>query len=526
MLRSLSMFAIVTTLALAQQSGFARTQDANVIPLTWFGLGTDDHPSAPRGNLLMASDGNFYFTSANGGANTVGSVASLTPAGVVTLLHSFASDNNEGQAPFAGVIAASDGNLYGTTYLGGADNGGSVYRLTLAGVYTTLHSFKPKKPDPYFPYAGLMQASDGNLYGTTLRGGLDDRGTIFRITLDGTFTQLHEFKGDDGENPEGTLVQGSDGNLYGTTLQGGTGNRGTIYRLTLAGAVTSIYSFPVLSEFSTAGIAINAPGANPRAGLLLAADGDFYGTAYQGGPNGYGTVFRITPAGALTVVHAFTGATSGGAFPLAGVTQDAAGNLYGTTERGGAFNQGTAWRITSGGQFSLLHGFTGSIADGYTPYATLVPFNGFLYGATYSDSTASAGAMFKLDVGDGVSLPVEISVAPATIAQGASSTLTWSSPTAASCTTAGAWDDTVGAQGSKVVTPESAGIYNYVLVCTDGAGVIRNAYASLRVDAAARETVDGGGGGGGALSMSLLLLLGGALLRKTLRLDSRRLQAS
>ena len=146
-----------------------------------------------------------------------------------------------------------------------------------------------------------------------------------------------------------------------------TDSRGTIFRMTLAGAVTSLYSFPSLSAFSTAGVATNATGANPRAGLMLAADGNFYGTAYQGGPIGYGTVFRVTPAGGVTVVHAFTGPTTGGAFPLASVSQDAAGNLYGTTERGGALNQGSAWRINTSGQFSLLHGFTSSIIDGAHP---------------------------------------------------------------------------------------------------------------------------------------------------------------
>ena len=516
-----SFLAVLATLVVGQGSAIARTQDSNVVPLAQLSVNpADDAPRTPRGNLLMATDGNFYFTSTAGGLDNVGAVARMTPSGVVTTLHSFLRTNDMGNTPFAGVIQATDGHLYGTTYFG-ADGGGSVYRVTLAGVFQTLKLFGTTKEDEFFPYAGLLQASDGSLYGSTLRGGLNDKGTVFRITLDGTFTRLHDFNGDDGENPEGTLIQGADGNLYGTTLQGGTGGRGTIYRITTAGVLTSLYSFPSLSEFSIAGIAINETGANPRAALLLAADGNFYGTTYQGGPNGYGTAFRITPAGALSVFHAFTGPTFGSGYPLAALTQDAAGNFYGTTERSGGMNRGTAYRLSPTGQYSLLHGFTNSAIDGSVPYVSLVPFNGELYGATFSDGTSNAGALFKLNVGDGVSLPVEINVSPSIMELGSSATLTWSSPTANACTTGGAWTDTVNTQGSLVVTPSFPAVYNYALACTDTAGVLRFAYASLQVMAPESEPVDGGGGGGGALSLPLLLLLGGGLLRKLHRSHSK-----
>jgi uncharacterized repeat protein (TIGR03803 family) len=510
------LLAILATLLIGQGSAFARTQDSNVVPLAQLSINPlQDAPRSPRGNLIMATDGNFYFTSTAGGTDNIGAVGRMTPGGLVTTLHSFVRTNTMGNTPFAGVIQASDGNLYGTTYFG-TDGGGSVFRLTLAGVFTTLKSFGTNKEDEFFPYTGLVQGPDGHLYGTTLRGGLNDKGTIYRITLDGgTFTRLHDFNGDDGENPEGALVVGPDGNLYGTTLQGGSGSRGTVYRLTTAGVLTSLYSFPSLSEFSTAGIAINETGANPRTALLLAADGNLYGTTYQGGPNGYGTVFRITPAGTLNVFHAFTGPSLGSGYPLAGLTQDVAGNFYGTTERSGGLNRGTAYRLSSTGQFSLLHGFTNSVFDGSVPYVSLLPFNGELYGSSFSDGTANSGALFKLDVGDGVTLPVEITVSPMVVDLGGSATLTWSSPTATSCVTAGAWTDTVGVQGSLVVTPAFPAIYNYALSCTDTAGVLRFAYATLQVRAPPSQPVDGGvSGGGGALSLTLLLLLGGGLVRK------------
>jgi uncharacterized repeat protein (TIGR03803 family) len=509
------LISTVAILALGQGSAFARTQDANVIPVATLLIPALNLPATPRGNLLLANDGNIYFTGVSGGESNVGAVARMTPAGDATSLHSFKGGNTDGQSPFAGVMQASNGAFYGTTYVGGDGNGGTVYRLAPDGTYTLLHSFKASgKTDPHYPYGNLVQASDGNLYGTTLRGGANDKGTVYRITLDGTLTQVHDFTGDDGENPEGDLIVGSDGNIYGTTMQGGKDSRGTIFRMSLAGTLTSLYSFPTLSEFSTAGVATNATGSNPRAGLMLAADGNLYGTAYQGGPNGYGAVFRVTPAGSVSVVHAFTGPTSGGAFPLSSVSQDAAGNLYGTTERGGAINQGTAWRINTSGQFSVLHGFTSSSVDGATPYATLLPLNGYLYGITYTDSNARVGAVFKLDPGDGVNLPIELSVSPTSMLVGSSANLTWSSPSAASCTTSGAWSDTVATQGSLSVTPAFAAVYLYVLNCKDGAGVVRYAYAALQVNAPPRETVDGGVSGPGSLSVSMLLLLGVALLGK------------
>jgi uncharacterized repeat protein (TIGR03803 family) len=501
--------------ATAQHTAFARTQDANLVSVASLGsLVLTDGPSGIRGNLLTGSDGSIYLVSTAGG-KAYGSISKIAPDGTLSVVYAFATAD-EGYAAYAGLMQATDGNFYGTTYFGGEKGGGVIFKVTPAGAYTLLRALGQNKQDAVLPYGGLVQAADGNLYGTTLRGGANDKGTVFRISTSGSdFTILTSFAGSDGENPEGTLIVGADGNLYGTTLQGGDDNRGTIFRVTTAGAVTTVYSFPSLGNFNTLGLATNTTGANPRAGLMLAADGNYYGTAYQGGANGYGTVFQMTPAGAVTVVHAFTGAPFGAGFPLASLTQDAAGNLYGTTESGGYLNQGTAWRITTGGQFSLLHSFSGSLLDGSKPNGALLPVGSDLYGATSTDGLAGAGAIFKLDTGtDGV-LPVEFSVSTTDIDVGASMTLTWSSPTAASCTSGGSWTDAVGISGSLAVTPPTAGIYTYTLTCTDGASVARTAYTAVRVKAPAAQPVDAGGGGG-ALSIPALLLLGALALRKKL----------
>jgi uncharacterized repeat protein (TIGR03803 family) len=460
--------------------------------------------------LLRANDGNIYFVSSTGGKGS-GAIGKLAPDGTLSVLYAFAN-SGEGSSAYAGLIQANDGNLYGTTYLGGSRGGGIVYRLTLSGTFTVLRSFGQEAKDAVLPYGGLVQAADGSLYGTTLRGGTNDKGTVFRLGLNGDFAIIHHFDGSNGDNPEGTLIVGADGNLYGTTLQGGTQNRGSIFRISTSGTFASVYSFPSLGAFNTSGLATNTTGANPRAALLLAADGNYYGTAYQGGANGWGTVFRMTPTGTVAVVRSFAGPSFDGGFPLASVVQDAAGNLYGTTERGGYLNQGAVWRIDSTGQYSMLHGFINSLQEGSQPYASVLVANNSLYAVTFTDTFSSAGTILKLDVGSNGTLPVELSVSATEIATGSSATITWSSPTATACTPFGAWTTAVATSGTLAVTPASAGIYTYGLSCTDGAGVVRNAYAGLTVKAPPTQPVDGGGGTGSV--SALLLLLSVALLSR------------
>ena len=514
--RALALLTTSLLLAATASDAFARTQEANLISVVPLATSTvTSAPSAVRGNLLLGTDGNIYMISSLGGL-AYGAIAKVAPDGTLTVVHALAT-GDEGYNAYAGLMQASDGNFYGTTYFGGTEGSGTIFKMTPDGTYTVLRSLGLNKQDASLAYGGLVQGPDGNLFGTTLRGGVNDKGTVFRISTSGDFSILYSFAGSDGENPEGTLIVGADGNLYGTTLQGGDNNRGLIFRISTSGSLTKLYSFASLGNFNTLGLATNATGANPRAGLLLAADGNYYGTAYQGGPNGYGTVFKMTPAGAVTLVHAFGGPPFGSGFPLSAVTQDAVGNLYGTTESGGYLNQGTAWRIDTAGQYSLLQSFSGSLLDGSKPYGTLLVVGSSLYGATFSDSVSGAGAIFKLDLGTSGVLPVEFSVSATDIDVGASTTLTWSSPTASTCTAGGSWTDTVGTSGTLAVTPPAAGIYTYTLTCTDGAGVTRVAYTAVRVKAPAAQPVDGGGsGGGGALSIPALLLLGALALRKKL----------
>jgi uncharacterized repeat protein (TIGR03803 family) len=302
--------------------------------LLWSFGGTGDGAS-PQAGLIQASDGNFYGTTTGGGAaNNAGTAFKLTPAGVETVIWSFGGTSNDGANPATGLIQASDGNFYGTTTNGGIHGSGTVFKLTSAGVESVLWSFGGAG-DGANPQAGLIQASDGNFYGTTKGGGTHGYGTVFKLTPAGVETVLWSFGGTgDGAWPFASLIQASDGSFYGTTNIGGANNAGTVFKLTPAGVATVLWSFGGASD-----------GASPWAGLIQATDRNFYGTTQGGGVNNTGTIFRLTPSGAETVLHSFgRNDTSDGTNPFAGLIQATDGNLYGTTIGGGTNLKGTVFK--------------------------------------------------------------------------------------------------------------------------------------------------------------------------------------
>jgi uncharacterized repeat protein (TIGR03803 family) len=306
---------------------------------------------APEAGLVLATDGNFYGTTSSGGSGGTacaeeggcGTVFRISHDGKFTMLHSF--DGSDGATPNQ-LIQASDGNLYGTTVYGGA--GGSIFRMTLAGVMTTIYTFcaQPNCSDGEFPQAGLIQATDGNLYGTTTDGGgtgcvFDSGcGTVFKITLAGALTTLHVFDYTDGFVANG-LTQALDGNFYGTTNGGGTGCEedngcGTAFRMTPDGTLTTLIKFN------------GGDGVGPLGDLLQATDGSLYGTTYDGGMgclDGCGTAFRISSAGKFAsydFVEAF------GAFPSGKLLQATNGGFYGMTAGGGRYSLGTVFGASTG----------------------------------------------------------------------------------------------------------------------------------------------------------------------------------
>ena len=266
-------------------------------------------------SLVQGRDGNFYGTTESGGVNNQGIVFRVSADGKLTTLYNFCSQANcpDGASPYAGLTLASDGNFYGTTEGGGNDNCnppfygcGTVFRITPAGTLTTLHTFAGYPTDGAAPFAGLMQATDGNLYGTTFYGGdqkcylgyLNGCGTVFEITLGGTLTTMYNFDLQDGAWPAAGLIEAADGNFYGTTFAGGDQPScgpeglgcGTVFKITSKGSLISLHSFA------------SDEGNYPYAGVVQAADGNFYGTTNSSGlpPNFLGTAFKITPSGTLT----------------------------------------------------------------------------------------------------------------------------------------------------------------------------------------------------------------------------------
>jgi len=363
--------------------------------------GTDG--SNPYAGLVQATDGNLYGTTAYGGASDGGAVFEINLAGALTTVYSF-SDKTDVQT---GLIQATNGNFYGTTTQIASEGAGTVFEITSSGTLTTLYDFGPNCsnacPNGGNPLAGVIQATDGNFYGTTSYGGANAAGTVFEITSDGTLTTLYSFCSQadcaDGANPVG-LIQGTDGNFYGATLAGGSGGgggAGIVFKITS----TPPYTLTTLYTFCPQGPPCT-DGTYVFGGLTQATDGNLYGTTQYGGAStacsaGCGTIFEISPASpyTLTTLHSFDGTDGSG--PDAGLTQAADGSLYGTTQLGGAGDNGTIFEISPASPYILttLHSFDGT--DGIKPLGALVQAtNGNFYGTTLGGGANGDGTIFSI----------------------------------------------------------------------------------------------------------------------------------
>ena len=299
--------------ALLLLAPLVRSQTATVTTVARLGGDPDGfHPQAPP---IDGGDGFFYGTTDAGGPANLGTIYKVSPDGsTFTTIYLF-TGVTDGANPVSALTAGGDGNFYGTTP-GGYPYGtptGTIFRVTPAGVLTTLHAFSAvdsnyDNTDGAYPVASLVLGSDGFLYGTTETGGPKEGGTIFRMALDGTFTTLATLDGTVSGGvfgPTSALVEGTDGNFYGGTPYGGTGDAGsigygTIYRVTPGGVVTLLYSFQG-----------DADGYEVDHALVLGKDGNLYGTTSYGGANGPGTLFQVTPAGVLTTLHSFSSTVEG-----------------------------------------------------------------------------------------------------------------------------------------------------------------------------------------------------------------------
>ncbi|PYM11065.1 MAG: hypothetical protein DME18_14990 [Verrucomicrobia bacterium] len=371
--------------------------------------GTDGN--APDAPLVLGTNGSFYGVTSYGGTATntaciggCGTVFEISPAGAFVSLHSFT--NNDGDDPRAGLLQASDGNLYGTTAFGGPFGGsGTVFRITPTGVLTNLHTFRGN--DGIGPEGTLIEGPNGILYGTTAEGGPSTPGTVFQITTNGVFATLGGV-----DQPAAGVILARDGNLYGTTEFGGSSTNcnqgcGTVFKVTPNGVVTILHSFD------------KSDGQQPKCVLVEGSDGNLYGTTSGSAfgtlncTNGCGTVFQITTNGEFTTLHAFAGPE--GKLPQAGLVFGNDGNLYGTASGGGAFTFGTVFQVTTNGTVTRLASFSGS--NGGKPVAPLIlgP-DGAFYGTTEVGGGTlgdGLGTVFKLTIQTNASATITCVLSPA-----------------------------------------------------------------------------------------------------------------
>jgi uncharacterized repeat protein (TIGR03803 family) len=277
-------------------SVFQITSTGKLTPIYDFD-GTDG--SEPLAAPFRAKDGNLYGTTVIGGSSNLGTLYEMSTAGTNEVSLSFTGAN--GELPYARLVQGTNQNIYGTTSLAKSGNG-TVFAILPKTGFATLYTFKGAAKGG-FPYAGLVQARNGNFYGTTESGGAHIQGgTVFSMTPAGKVTTIYNFCSKpnctDGRNPMDSLIQASDGNLYGTTYNGGANSSpnclsnsgcGTIFKITTSGVLTTLYNF--------CGLPNCVDGNQPEAGLVQATNGTFYGTTYSGGTMGVGTVFSLSVEG-------------------------------------------------------------------------------------------------------------------------------------------------------------------------------------------------------------------------------------
>lgn len=398
---ALGFFFVSLPLALAQDVLMGLTSNGGaegrgtVFSLTTAGAnfsivkGFADWGTGPQGDLIQWTDGNFYGMTETGGTFEYGTLFRMTPGGQVTILRHF-EPAADGGSPRGGLAAGTDGNLYGMTRTGGLGNYGTIFRFNpVTSTYTVIKHLYAST-DGGNPQENLVRGTDGNFYGTNYMGGANGLGTIFRINpVTNAYAVLHSFTGaGTGQNPMGSLVRANDGNFYGTTYLGGSGGIGVIFRISQGG------TFSVVRHLK------GPDGGYNRGSLTLGNDGNLYGLGYNGGATGGGTLFRLNPVtNAYTVMRNLSGAD--GLFPNGSLVKDSNGTFYGMMTSGGANSAGTIFRYVPGGAYTVLRSLN-MLTDGGYPNGSLIRgTDGSFYGLTSSgggnSSRNSQGTLFKIN---------------------------------------------------------------------------------------------------------------------------------
>lgn len=306
----------------------------------------------PQGGLVFGSDGNLYGVTHKGGLPAPGNPAGggtiyrLTTEGDLTILHRFDSALDGRRPRAVELIEAEDGNFYGTAAYHGPNYGGTVFRLSPEGEFDTIYELTGTSPFARFPEVGLTIGPDGALYGTTSAGGepnVPPLGGVFKVTLDGDFSVVHTFDGNDGRLPDAKLLLADDGSLYGTTIRGGANDGGSLYKVD-NGTVTTLHHFAAGTQACERVDCTDRIGFN----LLQGQDGALYGAWPTGGTHGYGQVYRFDAStGTFATIHSFTANDAiGGYVARVALFESSDGSIYGTNPNGGAAGLGTVFRLT------------------------------------------------------------------------------------------------------------------------------------------------------------------------------------
>lgn len=391
-LKKLIRHALALAMALVLTIGMTRSARAQTYGVVYAFTGSPDG-AGPVAGLVADTKGNLYGTTLGGGKYGLGTTFKIDKTGKEAVLYNLGSAGS--------LVLDKLGNLYGTTVDGGNRTQGSVFKIDHTGKETDLYDFTGSGGDGSYPKAGLVRDTKGNLYGTTQLGGNlscmsgAGCGTVFKVDATGKETVLYKFTGtgSDGANPVGALVRDTKGNLYGTTPSGGgvscefQPGCGTVFKLDKTGNENVLYSFH--------GYLGNGDGATPASNLLRDTAGNLYGTTFYGGGYGAGTVFELDTADVETALYSFCSPQGcpNGATPATGLLRDKAGNLYGTTESGGANYFGTIFKLNTTGQETILYNFTGGVDGGYPEGDLMMDKQGNLYGTTFvgGDLTCNGG---------------------------------------------------------------------------------------------------------------------------------------
>lgn len=382
-----SLWLLAAAMALAIQPLVTQAQTYQVLYSFTKDAAAGENPSS---SLVRDPEGNLYGI-ALGGTFGQGIVFELSNTRQESVLHSFNQSDGDGYPPDSMSFRDAAGNLFGTTFQGGAYSYGTVFKLDTQGAETIVYNFCRETPCIKGAYpGGVIPGKDGSMYGITYAGGnysceITGCGTVFKINHYGDLTLLHAFGGGDGDGqtPNAGLVLDESGNVYGTTMWGGADGRGVVFKMTSGGNETVEYSFQGAAD-----------GEYPNGGLVRDAEGNLYGSAYQGGASNDGTIFKITPSGQFTVLYSFPGGVSG-ANPYANLTLDQQGNIFGVTAAGGTHNFGIIFKLDASGDERVLHNF-GEEGDGVHPSGLIMDASGNLYGTTYQGGKYNYGSVFQV----------------------------------------------------------------------------------------------------------------------------------